>query len=93
MTFELDVEAPAAITQATLHYDVSKVSCLDAAASVPVEVDGDTLAWTWEMVRSGNPPPGASVTWSWTVTDAEGNTLTTRRKRTRSAISATSGKR
>lgn len=77
VTFQLAVDAPAAITQATLHYDVSKVSCLDAAADVPVAVEGDTLEWTWEMVRSGNPPPGTAVTWSWTLTDADGNTLTT----------------
>lgn len=77
VTFRLDVDAPAEITQATLHYDVSKVSCLDGGATVPVTIEGDNLQWTWEMVRSGNPPPGTAVTWSWTLTDADGHTLTT----------------
>ncbi|MCL4262653.1 MAG: hypothetical protein KJ069_05540 [Anaerolineae bacterium] len=77
VTFRLDVDGTAVITQAMLHYDVSKVSCLDAAADVPVEIEGGTLEWTWEMVRSGNPPPGTAVTWNWTLTDADGNTLTT----------------
>jgi hypothetical protein len=77
VTFRLEVDGPADITQATLHYDVSRVSCLDAATTVPVEITGDSLQWTWEMVRSGNPPPGTAVTWHWTLTDADGNTLTT----------------
>lgn len=61
VTFQLEVDGPAEITQATLHYDVSRVSCLDVAATVPVEVTGNSLQWTWEMVRSGNPPPGTAV--------------------------------
>lgn len=77
VTFRLDVDDTAVITQAMLHYDVSKVSCLEAAADVPVEIEGTTLEWTWEMVRSGNPPPGTAVTWHWTLTDADGNTQTT----------------
>lgn len=81
VTFRLAVDAEtstaASIAQATLHYDVSRASCLEAAAAVPVAVTGDSLAWTWEMVRSGNPPPGATVTWSWTLTDADGRSLTT----------------
>ncbi len=77
VTFRLDVDTPAAITEATLNYEVSKTSCLEATAAVPVEVEDGSLQWTWEMVRSGNPPPGASVTWTWTLTDADGNMLTT----------------
>lgn len=77
VTFRLDVEAPAGLTQATLSYAVNKAGCLSAAADVPVAVNGDAPAWTWEMVRSGNPPPGATVSWTWTLTDATGNTLTT----------------
>lgn len=77
VTFRLDVDAPTEITQATLHYDMSKVSCLNGGATVPVTIEGDSLQWTWEMVRSGNPPPGTAVTWNWTLTDANGHTLTT----------------
>lgn len=77
VTFRLDVADPAAVTQATLHYDVSRTSCLEAAATVPVPVEDGPLTWSWEMVRSGNPPPGTSVTWSWTLTGADGRTHTT----------------
>ena len=32
------------------------------------------------MIRSGNPPPGATLWWEWTLTDDAGNTYTTPRQ-------------
>lgn len=77
VTFRLDVDM--LVSSATLTYDVNKFSCLQAAASVPVEIEGEgePIEWTWEMVRSGNPPPGTSVDWFWTITAANGQTHTT----------------
>ncbi|NHZ72212.1 MAG: hypothetical protein GWP17_03895 [Aquificales bacterium] len=79
--FVLEWPADANIISAVLHYDVTKVSCLDAAAQVPVDlvtnVDSIIADWTWVMGRSGNPPPGAELSWSWTLTDAEGNVMQT----------------
>lgn len=79
--FVLDLPADSDVTGAALTYDVAKTSCLDAAAQVPVELTatdaGLTAEWTWVMSRSGNPPPGAELTWQWTLTHADGRTTTT----------------
>lgn len=66
---------------ASLSYGVDKTSCLDVASQVPVPVDSDGRAeWTWIMSRSGNPPPGATVWWEWTVVDENGRQTTTPRQ-------------
>ena len=79
--FHLELPADTDITTAVLTYDVNNVSCLDAIAQVPVALsttgEGLTADWTWVMGRSGNPPPGAELSWSWRLTDAAGNTTST----------------
>ena len=80
VTFRLEVEAGTELAAASLAYSVGRLSCLEAAAQVPVAVEGSTVEWTWVMARSGNPPPGASLWWEWTLTDTAGNTLTTPRR-------------
>jgi len=79
--FVLEWPADANITSAVLHYDVDKVSCLEAAAQVPVDLvtntDSIVAEWTWVMGRSGNPPPGSKLSWYWTLTDADGNVTQT----------------
>jgi len=72
VTFELEYDSDIAIVDAVLTYEVEQFGCLDAAASVPVELSGDGAEWQWVMRRSGNPPPGATLRWHWTVTDANG---------------------
>lgn len=72
---ELDVEEP--IVEATLIYQLGREDCLSTGTQVPVEVTGSNLEWTWVMSRSGNPPPGAKMSWHWAVTDDSGNTITT----------------
>lgn len=78
VTFQLEFEGQ--ITDAVLTYDVIQTSCLEADAQVPVKVDGNQLEWTWVMIRSGNPPPGAELWWEWTLTDDNGSTFTTPRQ-------------
>lgn len=77
VTFRLEVGTDQPITEATLTYQLGRDSCLAAGTQVPVEVNGPVLEWTWVMSRSGNPPPGAEMSWQWTLTDATGNTFTT----------------
>ena len=72
---ELDVEEP--IVEATLIYQLGREGCLVAGTHVPVEVTGSSVEWTWVMSRSGNPPPGAKISWHWEVTGASGNTIPT----------------
>ncbi len=82
--FVLEWPADADIISAVLHYDVDKVSCLEAAAQVPVDLvtntDSILAEWTWVMGRSGNPPPGAELSWYWMLTDADGNVRQTPRQ-------------
>jgi len=80
VTFRLEVEAGTEVATASLAYSVGRLSCLEAAAQVPVEVEGSTVEWTWVMARSGNPPPGAALWWEWTLTDTAGNSVTTPRR-------------
>lgn len=82
--FTLTLPPDTAVTQADLIYGLDRLSCLDAAARVPVELvataDGLTADWTWVMARSGNPPPGAALWWEWRLTDANGEQTTTPRQ-------------
>ena len=80
VAFRLELDPNVNIVEATLTYDVDQVSCLDVSTQVPVEVTGSTLAWDWIMIRSGNPPPGASMWWEWELTDDQGNSYTTPRQ-------------
>lgn len=80
VTFRLELDPDINIAEAVLTYDVEQASCLDVSTRVPVEVTGSTLVWDWIMIRSGNPPPGASMWWEWTLTDDQGNTYTTERQ-------------
>ncbi|MDX1616250.1 MAG: peptidase MA family metallohydrolase, partial [Candidatus Promineifilaceae bacterium] len=77
VTFRLQLNTTAGLSEATLNYRLGRQSCLEAFTQVPVELDGDTLEWVWVMSRSGNPPPGAQVTWSWSLTTTDGQTVTT----------------
>lgn len=80
VTFSLELAAGSDVVDVELTYAVEQISCLPAAASVPVELEGSRAEWTWEMVRSGNPPPGATMWWEWTLTTADGQTITTPRQ-------------
>lgn len=85
ITFRLEVDPDVTIVDAVLTYDVAQTSCLDVSTQVPVAVnaptaDGQVIEWQWVMIRSGNPPPGATLWWEWTVTDDAGNRYTTPRE-------------
>lgn len=80
VTFSLELNPGTQITDAVLTYDVTQISCLEADAQVPVEVVGNQAEWTWVMSRSGNPPPGTELWWEWTLTTADGTTITTPRQ-------------
>lgn len=79
IAFELDYAGD--VVEAVLTYDIVAITCVEAATSVPVEIETEgTVSWEWIMIRSGNPPPGSEVWWQWTLTDANGNTTTTSRQ-------------
>jgi Peptidase MA superfamily len=77
VTFQLEMEDASDVASVSLVYEVDRFSCLEANTAVPVELNGNQAEWTWEMVRSGNPPPGATLQWAWQITDRSGNVSTT----------------
>ncbi|MCB9006432.1 MAG: hypothetical protein H6656_03500 [Ardenticatenaceae bacterium] len=77
VTFQLELEDASDVASVSLVYEVDRLSCLEADTAVPVELSGNQAEWTWEMVRSGNPPPGATLSWQWQLTDRSGNVTTT----------------
>ncbi len=77
VTFQLELADASDVASVSLVYDVDRLSCLEANTAVPVELNGNRAEWTWEMVRSGNPPPGATLSWQWQITDRRGNVTTT----------------
>lgn len=82
-TFRLELDSSLTVTEAVLTYNLGVNSCIDAGTRVSVDEEdlgGGAVEWTWIMSRSGNPPPGASLWWEWTITDSSGNTFTTPRK-------------
>jgi len=80
VTFRLEMAEPPVGGQAILRYDVVSRECVDVSSQVPVTLDGNGAEWTWVMSRSGNPPPGTELWWEWTLTDADGNEVTTPRQ-------------
>jgi hypothetical protein len=80
-TFRLELAESVSVADAILTYQLGVSSCIEAGTRVSVEeVAGNTAEWTWIMSRSGNPPPGATVWWEWTVTDSNGTSFTTPRQ-------------
>ncbi len=81
VTFQLELETNEPISGATLTYHLGQDGCLEAGTQVPVEINGSALEWQWVMSRSGNPPPGAEMTWQWTVIGPDDSTFTTAPKK------------
>ncbi len=77
VTFHLELADASDVAEVNLVYEVDRSSCLEANTAVPVPLDGNQAEWTWEMVRSGNPPPGATLRWHWQIIDSQGNMTTT----------------
>ena len=80
INFSVDYVGNAPLQSATLTFDIDKFNCTAVDTAVPIEVESNELAWTWEMVRSGNPPTGSDVGWFWEFVDENGNTTTTPRQ-------------
>ena len=78
--FSLDYVGNTPLQSATLTFDIDKFNCTAVDTAVPIEIESNELAWTWEMVRSGNPPTGSDVGWYWELVDENGNVTTTPRQ-------------
>ena len=76
ITFRAHVESSAAIDQVVLEYGVEKLTCGEVTAKAfPDFEPGQSVdvSWTWEMLKSGSEPPGATIWYRWRVADTAGN--------------------
>ncbi|MCB8950400.1 MAG: hypothetical protein H6650_00145 [Ardenticatenales bacterium] len=77
VTFNLEIDTAHPVKAATLNFATNRHNCLPVETQAPAEINGNQLTWQWAFTRSGNPPPGARLSWSWTLTDESGGQLTT----------------
>ena len=80
LAFNLSVESDVTITDIRLHYAVDRESFAQVTSEVYLEFEPGAAVdaeWDWDMRKTGGLPPGSSVYYWWTVTDAAGNRMET----------------
>jgi hypothetical protein len=78
--FSLSTRSDVDITDIRLHYRVDRMEHAQITSEVYIEfapANEVTAQWVWDMRKTGGLPPGSSVDYWWTVTDAGGNRLET----------------
>ena len=82
LQFNLSARSDARITDVRLHYTVDRTSFARVTSEIFVEVVSDTTVgvnWTWDMKQTGGLPPGTAIEYWWTVTDAQGEKISSDR--------------
>jgi hypothetical protein len=80
LTFSVSAESNVNITDIRLHYTVDRLSFARVTSEAYIEFEPAATVeaeWTWDMRRTGGLPPGAIVSYWWTVEDAGGNRVET----------------
>jgi hypothetical protein len=80
LVFSIAAESDAAITDLRLHYLVDRMEHARIMSEVYVRVTpatSVTTQWVWDMRKTGGLPPGSSVSYWWTVTDANNRVVKT----------------
>ena len=80
LTFHVTASSDANITDVRLHYVVNRMSHAQIVSEIAVPVSPGknvTAEWLWDMRMSGGMPPGSSIDYWWTISDAGGGTLET----------------
>lgn len=79
LVFSIEAEGPSDIEDIRLHYQVDRMKHTPTTSEAwPSFTPGTTVAasWTWDM-RRASLPPGAPLTYWWTVRDSEGGVVET----------------
>jgi hypothetical protein len=74
--FKVEAESDAEITDITLQYRMDKVGLLPVTSVVfPAFVIGEKTSaeWKWDMTQTGGLPPGADLSYWWSIEDASGH--------------------
>jgi hypothetical protein len=80
LTFNISVGSDVSITDIRLHYIVNRLEFARVVSEVYLTFTPSskvTTSWVWDMRKTGGMPPGSSLDYWWTVTDAGGKTLET----------------
>lgn len=83
ITFRLNAISTVDIERIFLIYGTEGLTCQDGGARQIV--DGIhpqvlTVAWEWELMRSGALPPGVTVWWEWELRTTDGDIITLERE-------------
>jgi len=79
LAFNLEAESPANIVDARLHYEVDRMNYAQVVSEGWTEFTPATrvaASWVWDM-RKASLPPGAQVTYWWTIKNADGDEFET----------------
>jgi len=71
--FSLSAESDVNISNIRLHYTIDRTSFAEVISEVYIEfvpAASVEVSWTFDLRRIGGIPPGASIEYWWTVTDA-----------------------
>jgi hypothetical protein len=80
ITFNITAASDVNITDIRLHYTVDRMAHAVIVSEIPVQFSPATQVtaqWIWDMRMSGGMPPGSSIDYWWTVSDANGQELVT----------------
>jgi len=80
LTFNITASSDVNITDIRLHYIVDRMSHAQIVSEIVVPftpAKNVTAEWLWDMRMSGGMPPGSSIDYWWTVTNASGETSET----------------
>src|SRR5512136_3032316 len=78
--FKIEAESNAEITDITLQYRMDKMDILPVTSVVfPAFVAGQETSaeWKWDMTQTGGLPPGADLTYWWSIENASGHEVDT----------------
>ena len=76
MEFKIEVESEAEIADISLQYRMDKVGVLPVTSVVfPAFERGQKTSaeWKWDMTQTGGLPPGADLSYWWSIEDASGH--------------------
>ncbi len=77
--FVLEFESETEISDVRLNYRVERDSFVNVVSEARADfTPGRTSAsWTWDMYKTGNPPPGTEIEYWWELEDETGNRFVT----------------
>jgi hypothetical protein len=80
LTFSISARSDVSVNDIRLHYRISRIEHARITSEIYIEFEPATSVaaeWEWDMRKTGGLPPGSSVEYWWTVTDAEGDSVET----------------